>query len=123
MSRKEKLLIADDDVEIRALWLELLKTRFDNNEVGENGKEACDMLKGQNYDLVLTDIMMPFVDGMGVLKEAKALYGDIIVLMMTGRATLDSAIESVNLGADGYITKPFNIRQILDTIDSHLERQ
>ena len=123
MSRKEKLLIADDDAEIRALLLELLKTRFDNIEVCENGKEACDMLKEQNYDLVLTDIMMPFVDGMGVLKEAKALYGDIIVLMMTGRATLDSAIESVNLGADGYITKPFNIRQILDTIDSHLERQ
>ncbi|MCH7781527.1 response regulator [candidate division KSB1 bacterium] len=123
MSRKEKLLIADDDAAIRALLLELLKTRFDNIEVCENGKEACDMLKEQNYDLVLTDIMMPFVDGMGVLKEAKALYGDIIVLMMTGRATLDSAIESVNLGADGYITKPFNIRQILDTVDSHLERQ
>lgn len=123
MSRNEKLLVVDDDPKIRVLMLEILKTRFENIEVCENGKVACDKLKKQNYDLVLTDIMMPFVDGMGVLKEAKALYGDIIVLMMTGKATLDSAIESINLGADGYITKPFDIRQILDTIDSNLERQ
>lgn len=123
MLREEKLLIVDDDFEIRSLLIELLKTQFKNLEVCENGEEACKKLKSNNYDLVLTDIMMPVVDGMGVLKEAKALDNDIIVLMITGKASLKSAIDSVNLGADGYITKPFDLRSLLVQIVSHLERQ
>lgn len=123
MSRSEKILVVDDESNILDLLEEVLSVHFHDVDSAKNGKEACEKLKKKKYDLVLTDVVMPVVDGIAVLKQAKELYDDIIVLIMTGQATLNTAIDSVNLGADEYITKPFEFKRLLKIIDTHLERQ
>lgn len=123
MSRSEKILVVDDESNILDLLEQVLSEHFTDIDSAKNGKEACGKLKNKKYDLVLTDIIMPVVDGIGVLKKAKELYDDIVVLIMTGQASLDTAIDSVNLGADEYIEKPFEIKRLLKIIDTHLERQ
>jgi len=123
MSRSEKILVVDDESNILNLLEKILSAHFRNVDSAENGKKACEKLKKKRYDLVLTDIVMPVVNGIEVLKQAKELYDDIIVLILTGQATLNTAIDSVNLGADEYITKPFEIKNLLKIIDAHLERQ
>jgi len=123
MSRSEKILVVDDESNILNLLEKILSAHFRNVDSAENGKKACEKLKKKRYDLVLTDIVMPVVNGIEVLKQAKKLYDDIVVLILTGQATLNTAIDSVNLGADEYITKPFEIKNLLKIVDAHLERQ
>ncbi|MFC1553756.1 response regulator [candidate division KSB1 bacterium] len=122
-NKTEKILVADDDPVVRKLLNDLLKLEYSDIDVVENGEQACRKLLEKKYDLVLTDIKMPDTDGMQVLRKAKELYDDIIVLIMTGRATLETAIEAVNLGAKEYINKPFDVNKLLKVIKTHLDKQ
>ena len=81
-------------------------------EVACSGREAVDKMAVSQYDIVITDIVMPELNGLGVVAAAKKLPYDVDVIVMTGYASMDTAVESMKLGARDYITKPFNIDQI-----------
>jgi len=104
----QKIAIVDDEQDI----LNILEKFFSRKKLFEvktfvKPQEAIDDIKLNHYDLVLTDIMMPQVDGIELLKQIKEHNENIKVIMMTAYSTLEKTLESEKLGASDYITKPF----------------
>ena len=79
-------------------------------------KRALKILKEDYYDLVISDIRMPKMDGLALLNEIKKLKGNIITIMLTGFATIDTAVDAMKLGAFDYVVKPFSINEILNAV-------
>ena len=105
---KGKILIAEDNDTIRKLLTRLLNSSGYEVQAVDNGIDARKRLIGENFDMVLSDILMPGVDGIELLKEVKTNFGDIPVVLITGNQSLDNAKEAIHWGAFDYITKPFN---------------
>lgn len=107
---KEKLqiLIADDEANLRrVVAAQLTRDGYDVHTV-ENGAEAIEALEEHHIDVVVTDLRMPKVDGMGVLKHVQAEYPHVPVIMITAHGTVDTAVEALKHGAFDYVTKPFD---------------
>ncbi len=105
------LLVAEDEEFNRTLILRHLKKEgFDNVEVAENGRQALDMARAGNFDLVLLDIEMPEMDGYGVLEQLKSdmRLRDVPVIMISSIDDMDSIVKCIELGADDYLPKPFD---------------
>ncbi|RKY88398.1 hypothetical protein DRQ09_02905, partial [candidate division KSB1 bacterium] len=123
LKRNKKILIVDDEENVRDILGEILLAEGFKTDQAKNGSEAIKMLEKKKYDLVITDLMMPEKDGIEVLERAKNLYQDIVVLVLTGHGTLESAIKSLQLGANDYITKPFEVADILNRVYKALRTQ
>jgi two-component system response regulator AtoC len=122
------VLIADDEPQIRELLCEFLSTRGLRPTLASDGRAAVAALEqsGERFGLVLTDINMPGADGFEVLRAARAANPSAYVVIVTGYASLDSAIQAVRLGAHDYITKPFSLGQIdiiLNKVGDRLARE
>lgn len=102
------ILVVDDDKSMREFLELILKREKYNVTCVKDGADAILLLKENYFDLVITDLMMPVINGLELLKKAKELYPDIKVIMITAFGTIDTAIEAIKLGAYDYITKPFN---------------
>lgn len=105
---KGKILIAEDNDTIRKLLSRLLSSNGYEVVPVDNGLEARKKLIGESFDMVLSDILMPGLDGIELLKEVKTNFGDIPVVLITGNQSLENAKEAIHWGAFDYITKPFN---------------
>jgi excisionase family DNA binding protein len=103
---RPRVLIVDDEATIRDLLSKTLA-------LAEYGRTALERLRIIPYDLLITDLKMPGVDGLSVIREARRLKADIPVIIITGFSTEASAIEAVNLGVSGYLTKPFRVPRVL----------
>jgi DNA-binding NtrC family response regulator len=104
--KNAKILLAEDNDLNRENLTELLaQSGYEVNAVG-NGQEAMDALIEDKYDLVITDLKMPHKDGMELLKFAKEMSPDNVVILITGYATVDTAVNAMKMGAFDYITKP-----------------
>jgi DNA-binding response OmpR family regulator len=113
---KNKILFVDDDAELREIVKEQLCSEGYVLDEAEDGNRAIEKIKLQTYDLLLLDITMPGKSGMDVLKFAKETSPGCHVIMLTGMVGLSVAIESLKLGADDYITKPYNMDYLLASI-------
>ncbi|MBW1763706.1 MAG: sigma-54-dependent Fis family transcriptional regulator, partial [Deltaproteobacteria bacterium] len=116
------ILVVDDDRSMRE-FLEILLTRDGYNVVlAESGEEGCRILDNQQFDLVITDIRMKDIDGIGVLKKAKQVDSDTMVVMISAFATAETAVDAMKEGAYDYIPKPFKVREfkriVRDTLKS-----
>ena len=108
MSTQHKILIIDDEQDILdVLQRFMARKNLFEVEVCTNPVQAVEKIKHNNYSLVLTDIMMPEMNGVEVLKAIKASNPSIHVVMMTAFSTLDRILECEKLGAKDYVTKPF----------------
>jgi len=94
-------------------WLPVIAYSVDTGDLAPDGRTALERLRMIPYDLLITDLKMPGVDGLAVIREARRLKADIPVIIITGFSTEASAIEAVNLGVSGYLTKPFRIPRVL----------
>jgi len=110
--RPVRLLIVDDEDMMRNFLREVLNEEGYDIDLAASGDEAVKRLEQDHFDIVLTDIVMPGMDGLGVVAAARELPTDVDVIVMTGYASMETAVESMKLGAADYITKPFNIDQI-----------
>jgi DNA-binding NtrC family response regulator len=108
------VLIVDDEPEIRELLVEYFRDRGFETATAGDGRAAIAALERDpaRYRMVVTDLQMPGADGLAVLRAAKAANPSCYVLIITGYASLDSAIQAVRLGAYDYLTKPFSMGQI-----------
>jgi len=106
---KGKILIADDDEFIRFTLDTIFKDDGYITTTTKDGKKAKELIVQEKFDVVITDIKMPEVDGVELLKWIKEAYPQISVIMITGYASLDSSIDSLRAGADDYIVKPFDV--------------
>ena len=110
---RPRVLVVDDEVAIRDLLAKTLALAEYDVDLAPDGRAALDRLRMIPYDLLITDLKMPGVDGLSVIREARRLKADIPVIIITGFSTEASAIEAVNLGVSGYLTKPFRVPRVL----------
>ncbi len=123
MVDQSKILVVDDELFFRQLYRDLLEGAGYNVVVCSSGDEAVRLLESQPFDLVLSDVVMPGRSGIDVLRFAKALPSPPEVVMVTGYASLDSAIESLKNGARDYLVKPFNPEELKHLISTCLEQR
>ncbi len=111
-----RILLAEDE---RSLARALVKIFEKNNysaDAVHNGEDALMYLEGGNYDVVVLDVMMPKMDGITALKKLRASGNQIPVLMLTAKSEIDDKVLGLDSGANYYLTKPFNTRELLATI-------
>jgi nitrogen-specific signal transduction histidine kinase/DNA-binding response OmpR family regulator len=118
-----RILVVDDEETICDTLKALLDLRGYAVETSSRAESALEMLKGGGYDLLVSDIRMPEFDGLRLLKEAKGFDPHLMVIMMTGYGSLESAKLALNHGAFDYLTKPIESEQLLHSVDSALRRR
>ena len=124
-SRPLNVLVVDDEPDVRDLLVEYFLDRGHTVTAVSDGRAAVQEIE-QNpsrYTLIVSDLQLPGVDGLGVLKAARAANPSVVVIIVTGYASLDSAVQAVRLGAYDYLTKPFSLGQIDVIVQRVFERQ
>ena len=116
----KKILVIDDEAIVRVSCERVLKPEGYHVVVTQKGTDAIGMLEDERFDLVLTDLKMPDMDGLEVLKTIKSKWPDIIVIIITGYGTISTAIQAIKLGAYEYIEKPFTPEDILKAVKKAL---
>lgn len=117
MSNPRSILVVDDEEALRTVLSSELASEGYQVESAGDGDEAISIIEKKQYDLVLLDIKMPKVDGFEVLKFIKKSFPAIKVIMLTAFADLKNAIESKKLGAEDFISKPYDLVDLLTTIE------
>jgi excisionase family DNA binding protein len=108
-----RILVADDEEAIRGLLARTLAlAEYDVRTVAD-GQSAIDLLRAERFQLLITDLRMPGIDGLEVIREARRLSAALPVVIITGFPSEASAIEAINLGVSGYLTKPFRVAKVL----------
>ncbi|HTM23991.1 MAG TPA: response regulator [Vicinamibacterales bacterium] len=110
---RPRVLVVDDEATIRDLLSKTLALAEYDVDMAPDGRTALERLRVIQYDLLITDLRMPGVDGLTVIREARRLKSDLPVIIITGFSNEASAIEAVNLGVSGYLTKPFRVPRVL----------
>jgi len=118
-----KLLIVDDERSMRDFLAILLKKEGHDVVAASDGADAVKAVQSEIFDLVITDMRMPGVDGMGVLKAVKELSPETAVIMITAFATAEAAVEAMKAGASDYIIKPFKVDELKLIINNTLEKR
>ncbi len=116
-----RILVIDDDEVVRDVLKTFLKEVGFSVAVTGAGRSGIDMLKEENFDIVLTDLVMPEMNGIDVLKEIKAVKADLPVVVMTAFGTIQTAVEAMRLGAFDYVTKPFVMEELMIVIRRAVE--
>lgn len=121
MSDKNRILIIEDDKRLREVLKKILTRKGFQVEISGDGAGGITETKKDFYDIALTDLKMPGMDGMEVLKAIKKISPQTYVIIMTAYGTIDSAVQAIRNGAFDYITKPFKTEEILIVIKKALE--
>ncbi|MFM7231237.1 MAG: response regulator [bacterium] len=120
---KERILIVDDEADVRALLR--MKLEFEGFEVCEagDGNEAVECARTESPDLIVLDVMMPFMDGIEVVNRLRGAFAtrNIPVILVTARATTDDKVAGLTNGANDYVTKPFDMRELMQRVRNTLE--
>ena len=116
MSKKYKILLADDEKELSRAVATIL--RYSNYEVDTvyNGKEAIEKVNENVYDVIILDIMMPITDGLQSLKEIRKNNIKTPIILLTAKSQVDDKVEGLDSGANDYLTKPFDKKELLARI-------
>ena len=123
MDRMACVLVVDDEQGIRDSVKRMLERTGYEVYVAENGKDALDILRQRKVNVMLTDLVMPKMTGMDLLKASRAVVPDTEVVLMTAYGTVDGAVEAMREGAYDFITKPLKRAVILKSVEKALERQ
>ncbi|MEY8780691.1 sigma-54-dependent transcriptional regulator [Allomuricauda sp. XS_ASV26] len=120
-----KILVIEDESAIRRVLVKILAEESDDYNVveAEDGKAGIDLIKKEDFDLVLCDIKMPKMDGVEVLEAAKKIKPEIPFIMISGHGDLDTAVNTMRLGAYDYISKPPDLNRLLTTVRNALDRK
>lgn len=115
------ILIVDDEKRMRHIIQLMLEREGFKTEQAENGKEALELLKQKRFDMAITDLKMPEMDGMTLLEEAKKIDSNFPIVVVTAHGTIENAVLAMQKGAIDYITKPFDEEKILITVKRSLK--
>ena len=117
-----KILIVDDEEHIRKIMSIMLSKHGYSCQVAASGEEALALVEKENFKAVLTDLRMPGLDGLELLARLKNIDADLVVVVVTAFATLETAIKAIKAGAYDYISKPFKEEEIVLVLEKALER-
>ena len=120
-----KILIIEDEEPIRRVLVRILKDEDSSFEINEasDGKKGLDLIKNDSYDLVLCDIKMPKVDGIELLQRTRKTNSTIPFIMLTGHGNIETAVESMKLGAYDFISKPPDLNRLINSVRNALEKK
>jgi two-component system response regulator PilR (NtrC family) len=120
---KGKILVVDDEKSMREILEIFLKNEGYSVSVANNGETATAEIKKDIYDLIITDMKMPKVSGLELLRNVKQIAPNSVVVIVTAFGTTESAVEAMKLGAYDYIQKPFQMDNIRLVVKNALEKQ
>jgi putative nucleotidyltransferase with HDIG domain len=112
-----RILVVDDEAAVGELLVQVLQRAGHQAVSALNGLQALDLLAAQQPDLMVTDLRMPGMGGMELVEHSRALHPDVDIMVLTAHATLESAIQALKLGAQDYIIKPFDVRDLTDKVN------
>lgn len=112
-ARRRRILVVDDEEAVRDLLARTLTSADYMVDTAPDGASALERVRQAAYDLLVTDLRMPGMDGLSVIREARRTVPDLPVVIITGYSTEANAIEAINLGVAGYLTKPFRLPRVL----------
>ncbi len=115
-----KVLVIDDDETVRDVLRSLFEQKGYETQLAENGEAGIDQLRSEKFDIILTDLIMPGISGMDVLREVIESKVAIPVIVMTAFGTVQTAVEAMRSGAFDYITKPFNLDELMVVLEKAL---
>ncbi|WP_108801588.1 sigma-54 dependent transcriptional regulator [Aquimarina sp. Aq107] len=120
-----KILVIEDEAAIRRVLVKILSEESDKYEVfeAEDGLVGIEKIKSEDFDLVLCDIKMPKMDGVEVLEAVKKIKPEVPMVMISGHGDLDTAVNTMRLGAFDYISKPPDLNRLLNTVRNALDRK
>ncbi|MDM1345869.1 sigma-54-dependent Fis family transcriptional regulator [Myroides marinus] len=123
MGKTSKILIVEDEAAIRRVLVKILEEESSDYVVdaAENGEEALQKITSEDYDLVISDIKMPKMDGEELLVEAKKVKPETVFVMISGHGDLETAVNTMRLGAFDYISKPPDLNRLLTTVRNALD--
>jgi DNA-binding NtrC family response regulator len=119
---KEAILVVDDEVGPRESLRMILKPLYEVH-TASGGEEALRFIQNKDIDVVTLDLKMPGLSGIEILKEIKKLKPDMEVIVITGYGTLNNAQEAIRFGAGDFISKPFNVPDIISIVGKSFERR
>ena len=122
MNAGSVLIVDDEAIAVENLIYVLGREGYATTSAA-SGEEAVEILGSREFDLVLTDLRMKGLDGMAVLAESKRLWPDTEVVVMTGHATVASAVEAMRLGACHYLTKPYGLAEVRATVAEAMDKR
>lgn len=119
----EKILVVEDDEKIaRVIQLELEYANY-KIDIAHTGKSALERLENENFDLILLDVMIPELNGLEVLRRVREQNEDVKIIMLTARDAVMDKVSGLDSGANDYMTKPFEIEELLARIRVHLKEK
>ena len=118
--KKNSALVVDDDPNVLQVLGGYMKAFNFDVETMENPRMAVELCRKNRFDIILSDLMMPQMNGLDFLQEVRQVDPDAAFIMITGYPSIDSAVEAIRRGAQDYITKPFKIEEIKLKIDKAL---
>ena len=122
MQMQTNILLVEDDASLNTILADYLRSKEYLVESASNGKEAWDLIMTKHYDLILTDITMPKMNGYELLKLIRSKYSNLPVVMLTARTDRDDIIQAYQLGCDDYVSKPFSMDILICKIEAILRR-
>jgi DNA-binding NtrC family response regulator len=122
MENSSQILIVDDQINTCKSLQAILKKSGYRSDYTQSGEEALRRIRDEHYDIIISDIRMPGMDGMALLEELKRIQPSLVVIMITGYATIKSAVEAIQKGAYDYLPKPFTPDEVRVIIERAVER-
>ncbi|MBS7614137.1 response regulator [Candidatus Bathyarchaeota archaeon] len=123
MEKKKNILIVDDDETILDVIKDILELKGYSVDTARTGREAIQKTKAKYYNLALLDIKLPDMEGTNLLSKIHRDIPKMMKIMITGYASLENAVDSLNLGADAYLMKPVETEKLLRTVEEKLKEQ
>jgi len=121
-SRGAKILVVDDDKQLVDLFVEYLTGVVYTVHSAFNGREALDLFEKDKFQLVITDLEMPEIDGMALIDKIKAVDENVVAIVITGYGTIERAVEAIKKGAYDFLEKPFPFQALEVIVNRALER-
>jgi DNA-binding NtrC family response regulator len=122
VTNKEAILVVDDEVGPRESLRMILKPLYEVHTASD-GQEALRLIQNKDIDVVTLDLKMPGLRGIEVLKEIKKLKPDMEIIIITGYGTLNNAQDAIRFGAGDFISKPFNVADVISIVGKSFERR
>ena len=116
------ILLVEDDASLNTVLADYLRSKDYTVETAQNGKEAWELIIIKHYDLIITDIMMPKMNGFELLKLIRAQYINLPVIMLSAKTDRDDIMQAYSMGCDDYVTKPFSMDILICKIEAVLRR-
>ncbi|UCF63398.1 MAG: sigma-54-dependent Fis family transcriptional regulator [bacterium] len=123
MKKLGRVMVVDDEENIREVLSNYLESMNYEVDAAEDGQEALNKYQKGDFDLIISDLLMPNIDGLELLKRIREIDKDVLFLMITGYPSIETAVDAIKKGAYDYITKPFHMEDVKLRIERAFEKR